>query len=449
MLVWRVLYSIRTNGNLMGDNDGPGVRDSYKFFMLTRRQFARLCAFAPMMSAAGSVTAAGSGGEAMRARIKSVIAEFDAQGIHRTGTEVDQASARWMAGRIARMGLSPEITSFSFKRVEVQTARVSLMGVNIDGVPLYDCNFTDAAGITGRAGEINGDADIGVAMSLPYAASPGGKAVHEARKAGRHKAIIIVTDDRLPDDGVATLNAEDYRQPFGPPVLQVPSRHWADIQGAMANTEKITLIAHADYIDSTASNVGATIDGLDPSLPPLVIMTPRSGWWQCASERGGGIAAYLEMMRAIADSRPERTVIFTANTGHELGHTGLDHYLDEHPALIAGAYLWVHLGANFAARHGANVRLQYSDARAKTEMATIMDAHGVKPGVTTPIGNRPLGEARNVHDGGGRYISILGSNALFHHPADRWPDAVDLDVTYRWTRALTELGVDLAGGPGL
>ena len=43
-----------------------------------------------------------------------------------------------------------------------------------------------------------------------------------------------------------------------------------------------------------------------------------------------------------------------------------------------------------------------------------------------PVGQRALGEARNIFDGGGEYISLLGSNPFFHHPNDRWPHSVDI-----------------------
>ncbi|MDP6926473.1 MAG: hypothetical protein QGG84_05245 [Rhodospirillales bacterium] len=68
----------------------------------------------------------------------------------------------------------------------------------------------------------------------------------------------------------------------------------------------------------------------------------------------------------------------------------------------------------------------------------------IKPDAETEPGQRPLGEARNIYDGGGRYISLLGRNGLFHHPADVWPDAVDLEKTTRWVAAFTDIAVRLS-----
>jgi hypothetical protein len=193
----------------------------------------------------------------------------------------------------------------------------------------------------------------------------------------------------------------------------------------------------------SASNVGATIVGRDQSLAPLVIMTPRSGWWRCTSERGGGLASWLECLHRFTRQRPLRTVRFTANTGHELGHVGLDYHLERNPRLVRDAHCWMHLGANYAA-NGGFVLYQASDEELMAQGARFLGEAGQSPDQTIPVGDRPLGEARNIFDGGGRYVSLLGSNPLFHHPDDRWPDAVDIDKARRTTAAMVRMAVDLA-----
>ena len=104
----------------------------------------------------------------------------------------------------------------------------------------------------------------------------------------------------------------------------------------------------------------------------------------------------------------------------------------------------MHLGANFAAKFGSQVRLQYSDDDAAASLAPWLEENIVTPGMVTPMGQRPLGEARNIYDGQGRYVSILGRNGLFHHPADQWPHAVDLELTTKWVKAFTQLAISLA-----
>ena len=303
--------------------------------------------------------------------------------------------------------------------------------------------YTDARGFTGTLGEIGGSADIGVVQAFPRASSAGGRALHKARLAGKHKAIIVIADERMPP-GIAPTNAEDFSAPFGPPTLQVSNADAPWINKALAEGIEGSVVAHCDYVDAKGINVGATIRGRRPELAPLVIMTPRSGWWACASERGGGIAAWLEMMRTIAAAGADRDVIFTANTGHELGHIGLEHYLKSRKALIKDAAMWIHFGANIAAAVQPGIGVQSSDEQARKLALDTLSQHQLKPDAETPPGQRPFGEARNIYDGGGRYISLLGQNGLFHHPDDTWPAAVDLDKTARWVGAFTEIAGNMS-----
>ncbi len=376
-------------------------------------------------------------------RIDRLIREYSEQGIHRSGTKVDLASAEWLEKEITKLGVSHQEDRFSFKRIDVKQSALVLDGAEVEGIPLFDCTYTDAEGVEGRLGELGSDAEIGVLQSLPHFSTPGGQALLKARAEPTHKAILVVTDDRLPP-GTTLFNAEDFKAPFGPPVLQISNTHGSTITAAQEAGMHAQLIAHCDYVEATGINVLGTIKGKNANLDPLVIMTPRSGWWACASERGGGIACMLEMMRAIKLEGPERDVMFTANTGHELGHIGLDHYLEARQELVKRAHMWVHLGANFAAGVGSAIRLQYSDEEAKSALAGPLSARDLKPAVETEMGTHPFGEARNIHDEEGRYVSLLGGNGLFHHPADTWPSAVDLPTTTKWVEAFAELGVALS-----
>ena len=381
----------------------------------------------------------------MRTAIAEIISEYAEQGIHRTGTDVDNQSADWLMQRIEMLDVAATDAAFEFKRLQPITAQLLIGDAVVSGVPLYDCHYTDASGITGSIGELGSDADIGVIMALPFDAAPNVRLLYKARKAAQHKAIVVVTDSQLPEEGAALLNAEDFTAPFGPPVLQVANKHWIAIQTAIKSRRQVGFVLHCEYVKATARNVEAKIKGSRPELAPIVVMTPRSGWWANASERGGGIACFLEIMRAVKSSRPKRDVIFTANTGHELGHTGLSLFLNNNPALIKNAHIWMHLGANFAAKFGPQVRLQYSDDESVASLEPWLKQNGLTPSAVTPIGQRPLGEARNVFDGQGRFVSILGGNGLFHHPADRWPEAVDLSVTTQWVTAFVQLAVAEAG----
>jgi hypothetical protein len=103
-------------------------------------------------------------------------------------------------------------------------------------------------------------------------------------------------------------------------VLQVASDEGAFLADCARQGAKAVLTARAERLQTKAFNVMTVVPGTDKGLAPLVVMTPRSGWWWCASERGGGVACWLEIMRTISAGAPARDVVFVASSGHELGH---------------------------------------------------------------------------------------------------------------------------------
>jgi len=240
------------------------------------------------------------------------------------------------------------------------------------------------------------------------------------------------------------LNAEDWQAPFGPPVLQAASEHHGALARAAAEGREARLVAHMTREATHAYNVSVPVPGRDPALAPVIVMTPRSGWWTCTSERGGGLAVWFELLHLLAEHPPQRPVLFTANTGHELGHVGMRRFMEAHRQLVAGARAWLHLGANFAASLYPQVRLQCSDDALAQLAGDALARHDAAPDAETPVGERPFGEARDVHAGGGRYVSLVGRNGAFHHPDDRWPDMVDLGRTVRIVRAFREILIELA-----
>jgi ribosome modulation factor len=370
--------------------------------------------------------------------IARIIAAYDEQGIHRTGTDVDNASAEWLAGEIGRLGITPECVPFSLDRVDVLSAFATVDGITYEGLPRFDGPPTGSGGISGRLGPLDSDAEIGLVETRAL----GDRTVEAARRGSGHRALLNVTLGDPP--ALTPINADAFTQPFGPPVLQLSNAHRAALERAARREADATVTIETRRTPAQAQNVMARIPGRSRDLAPMVVMTPRSGWWRCASERGGGLVLFLEIMRAVREAGPARDVIFTANSGHELGHLGLDHFIHANPDLVRAAHCWIHLGANFAAAVGPQVRLQASEDALFDQARAAMGTEDVPPDVETPVGTRPRGEARNIFDGRGRYVSLLGGNGLFHHPDDRWPDAVDAEKLARLSRAFCALAIDLA-----
>ena len=148
-------------------------------------------------------------------------------------------------------------------------------------------------------------------------------------------------------------------------------------------------------------------------------------------------------MRALAAAGAARPATFVASSGHELGHLGLESFLNRRRVLLKGAAAWVHLGANIGAA-GGRARLQASDDAIERPARAAMTQAGTGELQRVARGTVPAGEARNIHIGGGRYLSLLGSSPFFHSQADRWPAAVDAAAVARYATAIADLVVSLA-----
>jgi hypothetical protein len=373
-------------------------------------------------------------------RIGNVIRAYEEQGLHRTGTAVDRKSADWLADEVRQIGLEPVLEEFPLSQVDPVSASLVVNDRRIEGLPFFDGAFTSATGVAGTLGTLDSDASIGLAEIPPNASEAG--ALGEARRHNRHQAIVVVTRGARP--GFCPSNADSFWRPFGPPVLQVASEEGAFLAECAGQGAKAQLTAHVERTQAQAFNVVTVVSGTNKSLAPLVVMTPRSGWWWCASERGGGLACWLEIMRTMRDTKPARDVLFVASSGHELGHLGIDAFIARRPGLVPAARAWMHLGANIGAAQAPGNNLQASDDEMESVMAEAVTKAGLRIDRRLPRGAVPRGEAENVHRGGGRYVSIIGNNELFHNTSDRGPDAVDLNVIERFAGAFATVATSLA-----
>ena len=374
-------------------------------------------------------------------RIERILREYDAQGIHRTGTDVDRKSAAWLAEQVRLCGVKPTLESFAHNRIDPLSAYVEIAGRRIEGLPVFDGAFTGAAGVRGRLGSAGNDAEIGLAEAPPN--SEYSPAYDKLRRESKRRALLIITRGGKP--GLTPINGGKFLAPFGPPALQISSEEGKWLSEQAGKGAEARLIAHVKRTRVQAINVTAKIEGADPKLPPVVVMTPRSGWWQCASERGGGLVCWLEAIRALAISKPARDCYFLASTGHEIGHLGLEDFIHRRPALVKAARAWIHFGANIGIPGDVGHRLQAADDELERIAVESLDRASLKLSEKMPRGTIPFGEAGNIHRGGGRYVSLLcPGNPWFHHPGDRWPEAVDAKSIARYAEAMVQVALALA-----
>ena len=342
-------------------------------------------------------------------RAATWLRAWDSQGAHRTGTYADNAGADWLAREAASLGAQFEVERFELGRIDPVECWVECGGWRIEGVPVFDSPPTGPEGTTGP---------LAVMPLSPWAVySPDYQAM---RRTSDHAGLVIVCQGAEP--GLGLLNAEQFREPFGCPAI-----HVAQMPGA----DPVRMVSYYRRTTVEARNVVVTIPGRDRSRPKVVVMTPRSSWWNSTSERGGGLVCWLETLRALMEVPPACDVVMTANSGHELGHLGLDAFLERRPGWDGpdGA-IWVHYGANIGAA-GGQLSIQSADEPLREAMRAALTAAGQPPDTMAPVTHVPSGETRDIHKLGGRYVTLVGSNRLFHLPQDRWPESVDVPAIER------------------
>ena len=365
------------------------------------------------------------------------LAAWDGQGWHRTATAGDGAGARWLAGEVAALGVEPFFEEFSLDRLDPVAAYLELYGERIPAVPVFDAPATSDNGLSGAIGPIGSGSAIGVAELSPRAVyTPEYKRL---RQGTTHRGLVIICAGAQP--GMGLLNAESFRKPYGAPAIHLASEAREAVLAAAARGTGARLVAHSTRAPAQGHNLLVTMTGRDRERPPVVIMTPRSSWWQSTAERGGGIICWLEALRALVAAPPACDVVFTANSGHELGHLGLDDFLARRPGWERRA-IWLHFGANLGAAGGELSVMSASDDLSAFAAAALKQA-GQKPDPLVPQTTVPSGETRDIHRAGGRYITLVGSNPWFHLPQDRWPHTVDAAALARIAAGAARLALML------
>jgi hypothetical protein len=373
------------------------------------------------------------GGEARAAKW---LAAWDAQGIHRTATAGDEAGADWLMREVAALGIAaPACEEFALDRLDPIEAYLEIEGARIAGVPVFDAPATSADGVDGALGPVGGEAPIVVAELSPRIVyTPD---YQKLRRDARHRGLVIVCKGDHP--GLGLLNAEQFRRPYGAPAIQISSEARETVFAAAAQGVPSRLVVDSRRTSARACNLVFTIPGRDPTRAPLVVMTPRSSWWQSTAERGGGLVCWLETLRALVAIPPICDTVFTANSGHELGHLGLDDFCARRPGWErVGGATWVHYGANIGAVGGELSVLSASEDSA-ARAAEELTRSGCAPDRIASPSLVPSGETRDIHRAGGGYVTLVGSNPLFHLPDDRWPHAVDAAMVAQIAAAAARL----------
>jgi hypothetical protein len=373
-------------------------------------------------------------------RVAQLVAAFDASGIHRVGTTGDFASGDWLAAEAAAAGAAVSRMPVTVNRTIVEAAYIECAGQRFDGLPMFDSPPTPVAGVAGSLC-MNGSAgDIGYLDLPPNSASIKHMRFETIRRETKHAALVVAT--RVTGESLAPINAQYFDAPFGPPVVLVAGAHHSFLTARAQEHARVKLVSAHRREATQSYNVAAHVAASDSAAAaPLVVVTPRTGWWESTAERAGGLLAWLAAISSAAALRTQRNlrcdVRAYATCGHELGHLGLTELLAHEPTLARGEKPVLHLGANLGCASDLTLFLRAADPAMSGQMGELLRSEGYPEEFirVQPISS-VSGEGLDLTQHGAQVLSMAGANAHFHAASDRWPGNVNAAGTAAIARAV-------------
>jgi hypothetical protein len=293
-------------------------------------------------------------------QVRADLETYIGFGNKQSGGRGDQACGEWMAGELARNGFAVERQAFTAPffeptRCELTAERTT---ATVWAQPIVIP--TGPNGVSGRLMRVepNGPASEAGALSgaiallnLPHArhSSAAAKPIHEAVNrvfAAGARAAVVVTNG--PTGKLIALNADGRQPMFDRPVALLAPDSAAPFLSAADRRGAATLVLDGRSGRRPAFNFIGRLDRKQPRW--IVVSTPRSGWFTCAGERGGGVATWLWLARWASRAPTSYNFAFLCNSGHEYEYLGAAEALKVLPPKPADTHFWLHLGANVASR---------------------------------------------------------------------------------------------------
>ena len=304
---------------------------------------------APAVLFAASATGATTPGSAAEAQ--RILERYHAFGDKAAGGPGDTASGEWLEGELKGLGFTCRRQTYDVPAFEGEATLIS-GAARADLIPQAIVVPTLREGLSGPlyvAGSGKGGPGIAL-LILPYVrwSSAVGQIARRVQAVldGGASAVIIVTTG--PTGEALALNAPVDKPLFDRPVAVMAPNDTEPFLLAAGRGEAATLRVAGRSFRRPAFNVTATLNS--GAATTLVISTPRSGWFGCAGERGSGMAAWLMLVRWAARARLPANIALVATSGHEYENAGGERFIHELAPKPDKTALWVHLGANVAAR---------------------------------------------------------------------------------------------------
>ena len=283
-----------------------------------------------------------------------VLRAYHAFGSKRSGGQGDEATGAWLEGRLRERGYETERQVFSVPFYDTAVASLRVGDLDLNVLPQSPFVATPPGGVEGPLVRWPGRGGVGGALAvvvLPFRRWSSFQApdvrgpVMSALDGGAAGVIVVTTG---PTGEALALNAPVDAAPFPAPVVILAPRLARTLTPTLDTgaTARLTVSGVAGRRD--AYNLIGRLDRRAGRW--LVISTPRSGWFACAGERGPGIAAWLALADWARTAAPDLDIALVCASGHEFDNAGAHRFLQDGAPPPDKTALWVHLGANLAAR---------------------------------------------------------------------------------------------------
>ena len=306
---------------------------------------------APVLAAALPATAQ----PADAAPFEAALRHYDSFGSKRSGGPGDMACGLWMERELIRFGFQTRRHAITVPFDEPSTAELRIGDAVLPVHPQRPFLPTPAGGIAARVVRWPTKDSVAGALAvivLPFRRWSAFRApeidgpVRSALAAGAAAVVVVTTG---PTGETVALNSPPDAKPFtGPVVLIGPKAAAPLLRAADSGRSAALTVLGPSGVRPSFNTVGKLDRG---AARWLVVSTPRSGWTSCTGERGPGVAAWLALAAWAAKSLPAVNLAFVNTSAHEYDNAG------GHALLRSGflpppkdTALWVHLGANLAAR---------------------------------------------------------------------------------------------------
>lgn len=363
---------------------------------------------------------------------QSVVERYFSYGDKATGGPGDTAVGQWLQDELTRAGYECQRQVFDAPWFHADQASLSVEGAEAAVIPQAIVIPTGPQGLQAPLKLADGRRRLDGAIALIVLPSRRWSSALDGRIAqrladvwarGAAAAVLVTTG---PSGDALALNARAEIDPTGGPTAILAPREAAPFLDAAADGRMARLTLSGRGGRREAFNLVARLSR--GAAQSLVLSTPRSGWFGCAAERGSGVAVWLAAAQWLARRQDDIDVELVAISGHEYENLGGESYLKHAAPPPSRTRLWVHVGANLAARDWHELRDPPLPLPGVDSQRYLLASAGVADAFRRAFAGQPgleavypatvensAGELTNILRAGYPHAAGFFGNHRFHH----------------------------------